>query len=454
MKPGLFPRGHLYLAGLLSLGLCSIVVAKFSETTEQRFSTEAMLASVNTQPLPEILAGAEQPAIEALVALPAPEPEAPEPPPRRVVNVEVAPGDSLARIFNKLFSERGTAARELALLLECEPLGPRLRNIYPGHKLTFEFAEDDTLVAMSYEPGPLARFEFERVGTAFDAREVLQEPERIRTYRSGTIENSLFIASQRAGLSDALTMRLAQMFQWDVDFVLDIRKGDEFHVLFEELYLGDRFVGHGEILAAEFVNQGESHLAVLFENNEGMRDYYSPDGNSMRKAFLRAPVEFSRVSSNFNMRRKHPLFKRIMPHRGIDYAAPSGTPILAAGDGRVLTAAKNKNNGRYVVLQHGEQYTTKYLHLSKFAHGVKAGTRVKQGQTIGYVGATGLATAPHLHYEFLVDGVHRNPRTVPLPNASPVDDTQRSEFEAQTQQLLGDLDSHKSTQGTALAYAD
>ena len=170
----------------------------------------------------------------------------------------------------------------------------------------------------------------------------------------------------------------------------------------------------------------------------------------MRKAFLRAPVEFSRISSNFNLRRVHPLFKTVRPHRGIDYAAPRGTPILAAGDGKVTTASRTEPNGNYVVIQHGEQFVTKYLHLSKFGRGIKRGVRVQQGQTIGYVGATGWATAAHLHYEFLVNGVHKNPRTVSLPDAQPIASAEMTRFRARATDYAAKLDTYKTQVAVAL----
>ncbi|MEZ5561203.1 MAG: peptidoglycan DD-metalloendopeptidase family protein [Pseudomonadales bacterium] len=363
-------------------------------------------------------------------------------------HAQVKPGDNLSKIFKR----EGIAARELALVLASKPLGPRLKSIFPGHDFVFALAEDDSLVKLTYTPGPLETLEFERAGDSFIGREVVREPERTTAYKHAVIDHSLFVASQRAGLDDAMTMRLAQIFQWDVDFVLDIRKGDEFYVLYEELYVGDEFVGYGDILAAEFINQGQSYRAVLYQGTDGDSNYFDPDGNSMRKAFLRAPVSFSRISSNFNLRRVHPLFKRTMPHRGIDYAAPSGTPILAAGDGRVLTASRTEANGNYVVLQHGEQFTTKYLHMSKFGRGIKSGVRVKQGQVIGYVGATGWATAPHLHYEFLVNGVHKNPRTVPLPKASPVPKQEFERFAGRAEPLLALLADYKQQIQLAMVH--
>ena len=241
-------------------------------------------------------------------------------------------------------------------------------------------------------------------------------------------------------------MRLEKIFQWDIDFLLDIRAGDEFSILFEELYLDDQLIDTGRILAAQFVNQGELHRAVLYTDSTGIDRFYSPDGESMRKDFLRAPLEFTRISSNFNLKRHHPLFKTSMPHRGIDYAAPVGTPVLAAGDGTVRIASRTHANGNYVVLRHGETFETKYLHLSRIARGIRGGTRVEQGKVIGYVGATGYATGPHLHYEFLVNGVHQNPRTVELPKAKPIPASERSRFEQSTAIILAQLDNHLSGQ--------
>ncbi len=426
VNPGTFPRPHLILIGVLTLLMAAFAVDQFSDDEGDRFNTETVLldlpgADAAAAPAGERLAvrspaplaidapersGAAAALLDtadptSLVtetrapALPAPELD--------VQQIQVRPGDNLSVIFKR----QGLPARDIHYLLASEPLGGRLKNIFPGHSLTFSRAEDGTLVKLAYTPGPLETLEFERVGDSFVGRELRQEPQRSRAYKHGVIDHSLFIASQRAGLSDNVTMRLAQIFQWDIDFVLDIRQGDEFHVVFEELYVGDEFIGHGDILAAEFVNRGESYRAIRYTDSRGRADYYNPDGNSMRKAFLRAPVEFSRISSNFNLRRIHPLFKRNMPHRGIDYAAPTGTPILAAGDGRVVTASRTKPNGNYVVIQHGEQFTTKYLHMSKFGRGIKSGVKVKQGQVIGYVGATGWASGPHLHYEFLVTACTR-----------------------------------------------
>ena len=343
---------------------------------------------------------------------------------------EVKAGDSLASIFLR----NGFSSRDVHEITRTEH-GKQLAEIFPGHRLAFTKL-GNTLETLTYSTDRLTSYTFHRDGDQFTAIKQVFQPDRVTTYKHSSIDSSLFVASQRAGLPDNLTMRLAQIFQWDIDFVLDIRPGDEFFVLFEELYFEGEFVGYGDILAAEFVNQGRRYRAVQYQTQSGRKDYFTPDGISMRKAFLRAPVEFSKISSRFNMRRLHPVRKTVRPHRGIDYAAPIGTPILAAGDGRINTATRNRANGRYIIINHGQQFVTKYLHLSKFARGIKAGKRVKQGQVIGYVGATGLVTGPHLHYEFLVNGVQMNPRAVALPKAKSIAKGELPQFALATRQHM------------------
>ncbi len=438
-----FPRTHLFVVIILTFGLSSFVVAKFTDDpVDDRFTTESVLLelpSQNGEPIDLSMPPPVQ--AEDIIVPPRPEDS------WEKLSAKVKPGDNLALIFKR----KGLSPRDVHLVSHSKPLGSRLKNIFPGHEMTFYVDDDKRLMQLTYSTGPLDTLKFERNGDNFEAEQVTAVPERTLAYKHGTIDHSLFIASQRAGLSDALTMRLAQIFQWDVDFVLDIRPGDAFYVVFEELYHNGEFIGHGEILAADFVNQGEHFRAVQYTDTDGEQDYYAPDGNSMRKAFLRAPVEFSRISSNFNLRRVHPLWKTARPHRGIDYAAPTGTPILAAGDGKVKVASRTEANGNYVVIQHGEQFVTKYLHLSKFGRSVRSGTKVKQGQVIGYVGATGWATGPHLHYEFLVNGVHKNPRTVSLPDAAPIGQQELPRFKTQIAQYAALLDNYKNQVSVALA---
>jgi murein DD-endopeptidase MepM/ murein hydrolase activator NlpD len=431
------------LIGFLCFGICSFVVAKFNDDPNaDRFTTDSVLLDLPPAASDPVIAEALTEEVE-LAPPPADEPVTD----LREINATVKPGDSLAAIFKR----NGLSAKDVHAVSNSKPLGSKLRSIFPGQILTLYVDDTNALMRLSFSTGPLDTLEYERTGDGFKGTLVSNEPDRELAYKHGTIDHSLFVASQRAGLSDGMTMRLAQIFQWDVDFVLDIRPGDTFFVLYEELFHNDEFIGYGDILAAEFVNQGESFRATQYVTEAGEKDFYAPSGESMRKAFLRAPVAFSRISSNFNLRRVHPLFKTVRPHRGIDYAAPRGTPILAAGDGRVTIASRTQANGNYVVIQHGEQFVTKYLHLSKFGRGVKAGAKVKQGQTIGLVGATGWATAPHLHYEFLVNGVHKNPRTVSLPDADPIEQNEMPRFQTQTAEYAALLDNYKSQVTVALA---
>jgi len=212
-------------------------------------------------------------------------------------------------------------------------------------------------------------------------------------------------------------------------------------VIYEEKYVQGEKIGNGNILAAEFVNQGNAYQAVRYQDTAGNSEYFTPAGMSMRKAFIRNPVDFSYISSKFNPRRFHPILKRVKAHNGVDYRAPKGTPVRAAGDGKVITSTYSKYNGHHVFIQHGQKYITKYLHFTK--RKVRRGQKVKQGQVIGYVGSTGLAQAPHLHYEFLVNGVHRNPRTIKLPDAKPINKKEKSRFLNNTRDLVKQLEVQK-----------
>jgi murein DD-endopeptidase MepM/ murein hydrolase activator NlpD len=328
--------------------------------------------------------------------------------------VEVRPGQSLDTIFH----EQGFSAGLLQEILALNDETRNLRKIRPGDQFGFLRKGDGSLARMQYALGEDRFLVIDNEGGAPRAETRMRQLTAMLFEAEGTIDTSLFLAGKAAGLSDAMVMKLAHIFGWDIDFVLDIRAGDHFYLLYEKVYRDGSYLRDGEILAATFVNQGEKFQAVRFEADNGAQ-YYAPDGRHMRKAFLRAPLNFSYISSGFNPRRFHPILKRVKAHNGIDYRAPRGTPVYAAGDGRVTRSAQDRYNGNHVFIQHANGIITKYLHFSRRT--VKQGDRVKQGQVIGYVGATGLAEAPHLHYEFLVNGVHRNPRTVSLPAVKPLE---------------------------------
>jgi murein DD-endopeptidase MepM/ murein hydrolase activator NlpD len=251
-------------------------------------------------------------------------------------------------------------------------------------------------------------------------------------------------------MSQNQIMALSNIFGWDVDFALDIRKGDRFSLVYEELHLDGVKYKNGKILAATFENQGRKLKAVLYRDSKGDENYFTPDGESMRKAFIRTPVDFARISSHFNLKRKHPVLHKVRAHRGTDYAAPTGTPVKAAGDGKVLSAGTKGGYGKTIVLQHGQKISTLYAHLHKYARGVRSGARVKQGQVIGYVGSTGMSTGPHLHYEFRVNGIHRNPVKVKLPHAQPIAGAELALFEQQTRDTLAQLETLQNSYQIAL----
>src|SRR5690606_8999658 len=271
------------------------------------------------------------------------------------------------------------------------------------------------------------------------------KPDVTTAYAYGQIESSLFLAAKRAGLSHNLTMDLANVFGYDIDFAMDIRKGDSFEVVYEEKTIDGERVGTGNILAARFTNRGKNYTAVRYTNKQGNTSYYTADGNSLRKAFIRTPVDFARISSRFSAGRKHPILNKIRAHKGVDYAAPRGTPIKAAGDGRIELAGRRGGYGNTVIIQHGNRYKTLYGHMQGFAKGIKTGSPVKQGQIIGYIGTTGLSTGPHLHYEFQVNGVHVDPLSQKVPMADPIAKNERQRFLQQSQPLIARMDQEKAT---------
>ena len=347
-------------------------------------------------------------------------------------SVTVRSGQSLDGIFRG----QGFSANTLHGIMNINKETKRLKNIRPGDLFEFQRYEDGSLKRMRYAIDEdrylIIDHDGQQAVASFETRDMITEV----TETGGTITSSLFLAGKRAGLSDGMVMKLANLFGWDIDFVLDIREGDRFFLLYEKVYRDGAFLRDGEIIGATFVNQGQKFQALRFDI-DGQAQYFAPDGRNMRKAFLRAPLNFAYISSNFNPKRFHPILKRVKAHNGIDYKAPKGTPVYAAGDGKVIRSDYSKFNGHHVFIQHANSIVTKYLHFTKRT--VKRGQRVKQGQVIGYVGATGLAQAPHLHYEFLLNGVHRNPRTVSLPKADPLGKTQLAEFQSQTAPVLSQL---------------
>ncbi|HEY0921368.1 peptidoglycan DD-metalloendopeptidase family protein [Rheinheimera pacifica] len=344
--------------------------------------------------------------------------------------LQVQKGDALSALFKKANISQQVMLDVLALGNSVKTL----TRLFPGEQLEFGLNETGELQELRYALNHLTTLRVSRNADGnFVAEELKKEVELRSQFASAEIRSNFWSAGIEAGLSEAQIMSLAGIFGWDIDFGLDIRGGDSFSVLYETQYVDGEFISNGNIVAAQFQNQGHVYQAV--RHTDG--NYYKPDGASMRQAFLRAPVSFQYVSSNFNPRRLHPVLGTVRAHNGVDYVAPVGTPIMAAGDGRVIASTYNNVNGHYVFIQHANNIVTKYLHLSR--RDVKQGDRVRQGQAIGRLGATGRVTGAHLHYEFVIDGVHRNPRTVKLPQATPLQGKEKQLFSQQAQQIIAQL---------------
>jgi murein DD-endopeptidase MepM/ murein hydrolase activator NlpD len=356
--------------------------------------------------------------------------------------VKVRSGDSLALILKRLgFSAQTTYAVSTAKGKDSK----LIKKLNVGDKLRVASNDEQQLAALEYPLSKTDTLFINLVGDSYQSHRETKKVEIREAFSYGTIQSSFWNAGVSAGLNDSQIINFANIFGWDIDFALDMREDDNFHITFEKKYIEGEYIGTGNILAAEITNQGEVFQAIRFTDDE----YYSPDGRSMRKAFLRAPVNFKYISSSFKRNRRHPVTKRIQSHNGTDYAAKRGTPVVAAGNGKVTQAGFSKYNGNYVFIQHGNGIVTKYLHFYK-RPAVKKGQRVKQGQVIGYVGSTGLAAGPHLHYEFLLNGVHRNSRTVKLPDAKPIAKKYKKQFlllaEERLKALSGAKNALQSTQ--------
>lgn len=355
--------------------------------------------------------------------------------------VIVAKGDTLSTLFEKV----GLPATSVHEVLASDKQAKQFSQLKHGQKLEFELTQDGQLNNLHSKVSDLETITLTKGPKGFTFNRVITKPVVRSAYVHGVINSSLSQSAARAGLSHSLTMDMANVFGYDIDFAQDIRQGDEFDVIYEQKVANGKVVGTGNILSARFTNRGKTYTAVRYTNKQGSSSYYTADGNSMRKAFIRTPVDFARISSRFSMGRKHPILNKIRAHKGVDYAAPRGTPIKAAGDGKVLLAGRRGGYGNTVIIQHGNTYRTLYGHMQGFAKGVKTGGSVKQGQVIGYIGTTGLSTGPHLHYEFQVNGVHVDPLGQKLPMADPIAKAERARFLQQSQPLMARMDQEKAT---------
>lgn len=366
--------------------------------------------------------------------------EAPQAPSSNWLTLLIKPGDNLANLLSTV----GLKNQQLQEILRIGHHAKYLEKIYPGQVIKLNISASGELLNFIKNLDPFRTLHIQRQHDGQLGSFIQKAPKTTQVaYGSAVIQDSLYLAGKKAGLDDALLMELANIFGYDIDFALDIKPNDRFQVLFEEHYAQDKKVGSGHILAAQFVTNRKIYEAIRYEDEFGNVGYFTPTGHSLKKAFIRTPVQYTRISSHFNLKRKHPILHKIRAHRGVDYAAPRGTPVKASGNGIIEFIGTKGGYGKTIVLKHGQQYTTLYGHLSRFSPNLKKNSRVEQGQVIGFVGSTGLASGPHLHYEFRINGVHRDPLKVALPKALQIPQSQKVPFKLHAQSMLDLLGQHE-----------
>lgn len=354
--------------------------------------------------------------------------------------IKVHAGDTLSKIFSRL----GISTKDVHEIINSDPACRRLRTLSPGQTLKVQVSEDQQIASLTLEIAPGDTLYVSRVDEGFQVEHKLIPLEKKLAFSKGEIQDSLFASGKRAGLDHNILAQMVEIFGWNIDFALDLQRNDTFRVLYEEKCNEDGVrVKTENILAAEIINDGKTHQAVRYTDKSGHTSYFTPEGYGMHQAFLRAPVNFTRISSHFGQR-NHPIMHTMRQHKGTDYTAPHGTPVQATGDGKVIFMGTRGGYGKVVELQHGSRYSTLYGHLSRFPKDMRVGTEVKQGRIIGYVGKTGLATGPHVHYEFRINGIHHNPLTVMLPKRSPIQESNKRHFIAHAREMIRLLDIHEN----------
>jgi murein DD-endopeptidase MepM/ murein hydrolase activator NlpD len=446
-------RGLSWFAIGLVLPLVGVLLLLFSETNESMVPPAGVeLAPLTTLPVPLIETAGE------VVKLPLPPLTSPSGATTLVSRAEVSALDSLLSqgeamtlvvrngdSLDQLFRRNGLSITDLTYMSSLPDVRPLLARIQPSDRI--EIVRDgDRVLGLSRDIGESQRLSIKRDGEGF-VSEIIDLEFEIRTAGAhGVIESSLWDAAQEAGLDAGVIDDIARVFGWEIDFMLDVRAGDSFTVIYEERWRDGVKLGNGAIIAAEYVNEGDRHRAARYVDAAGDADYFTPEGMSVERDFLRNPIEFDfRVSSNFNPNRRHPILNTIRAHKGVDLAAPTGTPVRATGEGTIISRGANGSYGNRIEIQHGRGITTLYAHLSRYGS-FRVGDHVEQEDIIGYVGMTGGATGPHLHYEYREEGVHKNPRTVELPDAAPIPDEFRAAFIDQSAGLWRQLDLYETTQ--------
>ena len=357
----------------------------------------------------------------------------------KLKRAEIKRNDSLFSILKRL----GIEEKNIVTLVNSDRSN-LLAQIKIGKTLEVGISDFNKVISLNYIKDFKSGVRAKKSGEVYEIEEYELNIEKYRVFKNIEINNSLYVDGLKEGLPDSVIMDLVYIFGWDIDFVHDIRPGDSYSLIYEEVFVNGEKKLDGDILIAEFINRDRTHTAIRYKLQNGFSEYFSLEGRNVKKAFLRSPVKFSYISSSYNLKRRHPILHKIRAHTGVDYAASRGTPVRTTGDGTVVFANKKGGYGNLVEIKHTEDYSTRYAHLNKFHSKIKVGEKVKQSETIGYVGRTGTATGDHLHYEFRVNGKHTNPLTVKLPNAKPIHENDKDSYGLYAEKILADLKNYQN----------
>jgi len=416
-----YPRRHLYLLLVGIIFLISMTIFS-SIKIDSNSPKEALFSQVSMEELDlDSAVGAETFNVIKLK------------------RAEIKRNDSLFSILKRL----GIGEKNIVNLVNSDR-GNLLAQIKIGKTLEVGINDSNIVISLNYIKDFKSGVRAEKRGEVYEIEEYELNTEKYRVFKNIEINNSLYADGIKEALPDSVIMDLVYIFGWDIDFVHDIRPGDSYSLIYEEVFVNGEKKLDGDILIAEFINRDRTHTAIRYKLQNGFSEYFSLEGRNVKKAFLRSPVEFSYISSSYNLKRRHPILHKVRAHTGVDYAASRGTPVRTTGDGTVVFVGKKGGYGNLVEIKHTEDYSTRYAHLSKFHSKIKVGKKVKQSETIGYVGRTGTATGDHLHYEFRVNGKHTNPVTVKLPNAKPIHENDKDSYDLHAKKIIADLKKYQN----------
>ena len=416
-----YPRRHLYLLLVGIIFLISITIFS-SIKIDSNSPKEALFSQVSMEEL-DLDSAVEAETFNFI----------------KLKRAEIKRNDSLFSILKRL----GIEEKNIVTLVNSDRSN-LLAQIKIGKTLEVGINDSNIVISLNYIKDFKSGVRAEKRGEVYEIEEYELNTEKYRVFKNIEINNSLYVDGLKEGLPDSVIMDLVYIFGWDIDFVHDIRPGDSYSLIYEEVFVNGEKKLDGDILIAEFINRDRTHTAIRYKLQNGFSEYFSLEGGNVKKAFLRSPVKFSYISSSYNLKRRHPILHKIRAHTGVDYAASRGTPVRTTGDGTVVFADKKGGYGNLVEIKHTEDYSTRYAHLNKFHSKIKVGEKVNQSETIGYVGRTGTATGDHLHYEFRVNGKHTNPLTVKLPNAKPIHENDKDSYGLHAKKILADLKKYQN----------